>query len=249
MFIILAQVSLISSNVFAATSPVCADVLLETLRGRARNVVLRKTKGLLPGNSPFERARFVINTWIEDSIYRGGPMPAPSSPDPSSKTYFIRTNDNRLAQVRHFLAEPGLWEVAILGTGANGQPGNVLAFLQYYSYEGGLIASIKDMRIPDQAYRGDKLGTLLFAEMVASLPSLKIIETRLQTDNFTAYYDAKSKGLDHEQAMKETPAYKIRKKFGFTTILGKDHPEIKDYLGKYWQWSNFPPSLVVEKAK
>lgn len=67
----------------------------------------------------------------------------------------------------------------------------------------------------------EKIGSALLAKVLAKYPHVTRVRTNLGLDNFKAYSEAKSLGKTDLEALKETAAYKMRKKLGFPHINKK----------------------------
>lgn len=66
------------------------------------------------------------------------------------------------------------------------------------------------------AIKDQRVSTYLLARALAEYPDVNVIKSMLSDENFKAYREA-PKGSD-EEALKSTPAYRIRARFGFTEI-------------------------------
>jgi hypothetical protein len=69
------------------------------------------------------------------------------------------------------------------------------------------------------ALKNNGFGTALMEKVLKIHPITKIISTsQLSLDNLKVYKNAINSGMTAENAIKQTPAFKIRSKFGFTEI-------------------------------
>jgi hypothetical protein len=70
------------------------------------------------------------------------------------------------------------------------------------------------------AYKKLGLGSLMMEEILKALPETEvIIVNRLKDDNLKVVENFLIKGYSQIEALKKTPAYKIRAKFGFSEII------------------------------
>lgn len=69
-------------------------------------------------------------------------------------------------------------------------------------------------------FREMGVGETLFESVLKEFPDTKFIDTAsLEDENRAVISTFMSKGYSYQKALKETPAYKIRSKFGFTEIV------------------------------
>lgn len=68
------------------------------------------------------------------------------------------------------------------------------------------------------------VGTAAFSEMLRDNPNAKVIYTKFSDDNHRILRDLTKGGMSCIEAMKLTPAYKIRAKFGWTKIVNAECP-------------------------
>lgn len=69
--------------------------------------------------------------------------------------------------------------------------------------------------------KGARIGSVLLAKVLSEFPYVSKVKTVLGLDNFNAFMLAREMGLSDIDALKMTPAYKMRKKMGFRTINRK----------------------------
>lgn len=93
---------------------------------------------------------------------------------------------------------------------------------KYYKDKKTLFVSLLETRLKNQG-----IGLGLFAKVLSQFPEIEKITTVLGRDNFLAFEKAKRKNLSDLDAIKETPAFKIRRRLGYSTI-DIEHIEI-DY--------------------
>ncbi|MES2855049.1 MAG: hypothetical protein V4692_04255, partial [Bdellovibrionota bacterium] len=70
----------------------------------------------------------------------------------------------------------------------------------------------------DKSYRGKQISKLLLAKILLSYPETREIRTYLEDDNNLVYRNALVDDLSTLDAVRETPAYKIRNALGFGQI-------------------------------
>ena len=74
------------------------------------------------------------------------------------------------------------------------------------------------------------VSTAAFGEMLRRQPQAQIIVTRLSMDNKSIAQGFLDQGMSCIDALKETPAYKVRAKFGFTKILNASCPQYNHFV-------------------
>jgi|FLYM01.1.fsa_nt_gi hypothetical protein len=74
----------------------------------------------------------------------------------------------------------------------------------------------------NQPFRGKGLSEKAFQEVLRLNPKVTKIHTHLIRDNEDALREALDRGETCVEAMKSTPAYKVRKKLGFSKITQAD---------------------------
>jgi GNAT superfamily N-acetyltransferase len=77
--------------------------------------------------------------------------------------------------------------------------------------------SIMSVKV-EEGFRGQGISTRLYREILRSHPDILEIEGNLAEDNEAIYRKAIAEGKSHLEALKETPAYKVRAKLGFGLI-------------------------------
>jgi len=78
-------------------------------------------------------------------------------------------------------------------------------------------ANFKQTPFAGQNFKGKGISRLLLAKALLKNPQIKRIQSKLVLDNYAAYAKARST-MSQDDAIKQTPAYKIRRSFGFTKI-------------------------------
>ena len=68
-----------------------------------------------------------------------------------------------------------------------------------------------------QSFKGRGVSRLLLAKALLENPQIKRIRSKLILDNYAAYAKARP-AMSQDDAIKQTPAFKIRRSFGFTTV-------------------------------
>jgi hypothetical protein len=63
------------------------------------------------------------------------------------------------------------------------------------------------------------VSEFMLAQMLKYHPDISSVEGDLNQTNFYIVRDAEFKGMPLKQAIKQSPAYKLRKRLGFTKIL------------------------------
>ncbi|MCO4755125.1 MAG: hypothetical protein KC478_11630 [Bacteriovoracaceae bacterium] len=84
---------------------------------------------------------------------------------------------------------------------------------KHYPEQNSLFISHLSVKV-----KKNKIGTILFAQALHKHPYVTKIRTNLGLDNFLLFKKAKELGKSDVEALKETAAYKIRKKLGFPYI-------------------------------
>lgn len=80
----------------------------------------------------------------------------------------------------------------------------------------------KDRKEDKDKWKPDGIASALLAYTLTLYPNTQQIEGRIRSDNIRAYEKGIKDGLSEEDALKQTPAYKLRAKFGYTNIdLGR----------------------------
>jgi hypothetical protein len=103
-----------------------------------------------------------------------------------------------------------------------------MAFVDFYYHDH--ILDIGFMKV-DQ-YKKSGLGEALFKLVLRKYPDTQVIQVRvLVEDNKAALEQALKEGATLEEAIKRTPSYKIRAKFGFTEIIPESILSEKDGYG------------------
>ena len=115
--------------------------------------------------------------------------------------------------------------------------GEVVGNVQYRENKDSNNLHIYDMRV-ERSYRNQGVSKLLFIAILSQAGTIDTIRTRLGLQNFDAYTTALGNGASAVDAIKLTPAYKIRALAGFPHIiededssLGIDHDDYDSSVG------------------
>ncbi len=119
----------------------------------------------------------------------------------------------------------------VLDTGE--EVGRVL--YQYNPEKNSLFISHMNVKLKKQ-----KIGSALLAKVLAEYPHVTKIRTNLGLDNFRAFSGAKSLGKSDLEALKETAAYKMRRKLGFPHINKKSIDVEMEDESVIFEVSRFP---------
>ncbi|HXH30439.1 MAG TPA: hypothetical protein VNJ01_06480 [Bacteriovoracaceae bacterium] len=89
-----------------------------------------------------------------------------------------------------------------------------------FTLKDGKTELVIDSLLVDPNFRGQNFSDVLIARVLKDNPSIVRTSTALADTNAKAYIDAIKRGpfVTREQAIRETPAFKIREKLGFTEI-------------------------------
>ncbi len=91
-----------------------------------------------------------------------------------------------------------------------------LARLTGELHDGGSTLSIDNIDVVNENNQRKGLSELLLGEALKHFPGIRRINSTMSLDNLRVLKKALNSGLDCEAAMRTTPAYKIRARFGFT---------------------------------
>lgn len=95
------------------------------------------------------------------------------------------------------------------------EEGHVLGEIYFRYTEATRKLFISDLHVTQKKNR---IGSLLVSRMLLRYPQTRGIRTNLGLDNFREFIRHKDLGFSDIEALKLTPAYKMRKKFGFGKI-------------------------------
>lgn len=93
-----------------------------------------------------------------------------------------------------------------------------------YSFQGADIIKIGQIDI-SPAYWKNGLSKLILARIIEDNPQVKEIKTQLADRNEKVFNDFRDMGYSVLDAIKETPAYKVRAALGFSKIKEYEHKE------------------------
>lgn len=80
-------------------------------------------------------------------------------------------------------------------------------------------------------YARQYIGTYMMAKILYDHPDVEVIKSTLFDSNFNQYNNQIQHGASHIDALKTTPAYKIRARFGYTEIVRAHNKGF--YLGHF----------------
>lgn len=108
--------------------------------------------------------------------------------------------------------------------------GKLIGYFQYQML--GRRLMVKSVNIGQQENQRKGLSEYLFSRALARHPETDSVTAELAHDNAGQFYKARREGLSCEDAIRTTPAYRLRTKFGFTKLLQVDCGETnEDRLG------------------
>jgi len=81
-----------------------------------------------------------------------------------------------------------------------------------------MLLGIEKTQVNKDDFKDRGVATLLQAIIFKYYPNLYGVQATLGMDNLDAYKKAVDEGQDEYEAFKATPAYKIKSKFGFTSV-------------------------------
>lgn len=85
----------------------------------------------------------------------------------------------------------------------------------------------KNRTDPDDEWKPNGIGAGLVAYVLTKYKDTEMIDGKIRNTNLRVYERAIQEGLSEEEAIKQTPAYKLRAKFGYDVLeshqWNKDH--------------------------
>jgi GNAT superfamily N-acetyltransferase len=97
--------------------------------------------------------------------------------------------------------------------------GHQVGYVTYYLHKKDEVLEIDFVSVRED-YRKNGVGEALFAQVLRQHPEIKEIETEVLVDtNEKVLKKALDAGLSCKDAIRATPAYRIRARFGFTELV------------------------------
>jgi hypothetical protein len=95
---------------------------------------------------------------------------------------------------------------------------NILGTILFKFYPKDKLLFISELKVK---LKQKRIGSMLISKILTEYPKTKTLKSVLGLDNFTVFLKNKKLGLSDIKALKQTPAYKIRKRLGFEKIKKK----------------------------
>lgn len=113
-----------------------------------------------------------------------------------------------------------------------------VGFVEGELSKNGTVLEVQNLEVLNSNNFRKGLSEYMVSEILKRHPRIREIKTTLAMDNLVSAKAALSTGLSCLEAIKQTPAYKMRAKLGFTQILA---PVCGSTLGQAWTFSVVKP--------